>query len=52
MEKIEDGSFFSEAEPVDFDKLEQEDPEMYEKLMNSIEDMPLEAPVTPNKTLH
>lgn len=52
LAKIEDGSFFSESEPVDFNQLEQEDPETYERLMGTIEDMPLEGPVTPNRVLH
>lgn len=42
-EKLKDGSFFTDAEPVDMDKLFEEDPELYERLVNmsdEIDDLP------------
>jgi hypothetical protein len=40
---IADGSFFSEAEPVDLDQLAAEDPEAYEKLLNNIDNQKVEG---------
>lgn len=40
---IADGSFFSESVPVDLDELAAEDPEAYDKLVNSIEGQVVEG---------
>lgn len=40
---ISDGSIFTDSKPVDFDQLEQEDPELYAALMTNIESMPVEG---------
>jgi hypothetical protein len=55
--KIADGSFFTEAQPVDLDELEQEDPELYAKLAAQIEAMPVEGETgeqvyIPTATIH
>ena len=34
--KMEDGSFFEDSKPVDMDRMEEEEPELYEQLMQAI----------------
>ena len=36
-ESIEDGSFLTDSEPVDLELLQTEDPELYEQLMDTLE---------------
>lgn len=37
LEAVSSGAIFTEAEPVDFDKLAEEDPEAYDALVESID---------------
>lgn len=66
-QKLADGVFFQEAQLIDFEALEKEDPEMYARLCDKIEAMPVEGesdiqfgyididldePQKPKQTLH
>ncbi|MNK09917.1 hypothetical protein D3C87_279240 [compost metagenome] len=44
--KIADGTLFEDSEPVDFEQLQQEDPLVYEALMQNIESLPVEGKAT------
>jgi hypothetical protein len=35
---VSDGSFFEDSEPVDMEKLKEEEPDVYKKLIESLED--------------
>lgn len=40
-QKLDDGSLFEESEPVDFEQLKTEDPELYALLMERLEEVDL-----------
>jgi hypothetical protein len=42
LEALENGTLEADSEPVDFDKLAEEDPEAYEHLMEQIESEAIE----------
>lgn len=37
QKKLEDGTFFADSEPVDMDKLEKEEPEVYKSLIEALD---------------
>lgn len=49
--KIADGTLFEDAEPVNFDQLKEEDPVLYEALMQNIEALPIEGNATFEMTI-
>jgi len=38
-EKVDDGSFFEDSEPVDMERMKIEEPDVYEKLIEALDEL-------------